>query len=208
MLPGKKLLRILPDEGHGGSWGGWDRDEENVSEEISRTVDGPLSEATQDRLWTSLTAIYKAHVFAPETIPTVLTAFDETGSSMTVTATSSRAPEATKLYSRNSKPGKRDWRRAYYAGEPVCGPEGIPGIMAGVRLDMTPFNLVESNTDVEQTLNLESTEDDIWDGGFIDFIFTLEGEEFVTSSLPGITPSERYVSEPCSNPMECQGCLV
>ena len=136
MLPGKKLLRILPDEGHGGSWGGWDRDEENVSEGISRTVDGPLSEATQDRLWTSLTAIYKAHVFAPETIPTVLTAFDEIGSSMTVTATSSRAPEATKLYSRNSKPGKRDWRKAYYAGEPVCGPEGISGIMAGIRLDM------------------------------------------------------------------------
>ena len=29
-LSGKKLLRILPDQPHGGAWGGWDRDEENT----------------------------------------------------------------------------------------------------------------------------------------------------------------------------------
>ena len=29
-MGGKKLLRILPDQPHGGVWGGWDRDEENV----------------------------------------------------------------------------------------------------------------------------------------------------------------------------------
>jgi len=29
-LSGKKLLRILPDQPHGGAWGGWDSDEENT----------------------------------------------------------------------------------------------------------------------------------------------------------------------------------
>ena len=29
-LNGKKLLRILPDQPHGGAWGGWDRDDENT----------------------------------------------------------------------------------------------------------------------------------------------------------------------------------
>ncbi|CAG5091436.1 Oidioi.mRNA.OKI2018_I69.PAR.g13047.t1.cds [Oikopleura dioica] len=208
MLPGKKLLRILPDQAHGGSWGGWDRDESSVSDKISRTAVqdvGEMEENTQDRLWQSVTALYKAFLSAPETIPSITTSFNETVSSMTLSATSSLAPESTRSFSRKSKNGKRDWRQIYYAGASVCGAEGIPGIVPNLRPDFTPFNRVDSTADAEQTLNLESTEENVWDGGFIDFVFSLDGEEFITSSLPGVTPSDKYPGEPCSDPLSCQG---
>ena len=76
--------------------------------EITRTRIADISnmaEMQQDRLWTSLEALYSAVLWAPDSIPTIETSFSETSftefnSEMEVKAKSSLAPEAVRFYSR------------------------------------------------------------------------------------------------------------
>ena len=72
--------------------------------EITRTKIsdvGDMTEIQQDRLWTSLEALYPAVLSAPESIPSIDTNFNEFAGEMKMTAKSSLAPEAVRTYSRN-----------------------------------------------------------------------------------------------------------
>ena len=71
--------------------------------EITRTRIADISnmaEIQQDRLWTSLEALYSAVLWAPDSIPTIETSFSEFSSEMKVKAKSSLVPEAVRYYSR------------------------------------------------------------------------------------------------------------
>ena len=72
--------------------------------EITRTKIsdvGDMAEIQQDRLWTSLEALYPAVLSAPESIPSIETNFNEFAAEMKMTAKSSLAPEAVRTFSRN-----------------------------------------------------------------------------------------------------------
>jgi hypothetical protein len=59
-----------------------------------------MAEKRQDRLWTSLEALYSAVLWAPESIPSIETSFSESSSVMKVEGKASCAPEAVRFYSR------------------------------------------------------------------------------------------------------------
>jgi len=161
-----------------------------------------MPEKQQDRLWTSLEALYSAVLWAPDSIPSIETSLSEFSSVMKVEAKSSRTPEAVHFYSRYTINNKRDWRMEFYNGSPICDISEWGKLH--IQQDKTRFYRQEALPDREQTGFLHIPEENVWNSAFIDFQFSLDGRKFVASSLPAVTPLNKWARKMCSTPD--QGC--
>ena len=65
-----------------------------------------------------------------------------------------------------------------------------------------------NTADFNLTADANSKEGKRWRGGYIDMEFDLNGRIFIASSLPGISPSDTWISENCVGFDECRGCMV
>lgn len=94
----------------------------------------------------------------------------------------------------------------FYNGSAICDINEMGNL--DIQEDETTFDREEVLPGRDQELCLSSTDENVWHSGFIDFEFSLDGRKFVASSLPGVTPANKWASEMCSDPDECAGCLV
>ena len=130
MMSSKTLLRILPNQGHGGVWGAWDDngDMRNLHSRY-RYYDALRNDHVElDRLWTSIESLFMATLTSPHIIPEITTKLSSDGSgdtsSTTIEMTSSTQPNLVRSWQADTNNNKREWRRDFIVdGYKACSIE-------------------------------------------------------------------------------------
>jgi len=242
----KTLLRILPNQGHGGVWGGWDAPRQSDNIFRTRFLADPLTaeNSDMDRLWTSVEALFMTVLENPGLIPQISTELKtvcvpsceedpDRSTQIIARVENNKIYDSTKgwISLTSAVTDKRDWRLHSlgkdYEGctvdqtindglwefEPPNGRRDIvqnfeDSSFLGIPLNSKPEEFFEVLLVTGDSYGLADNPNG-WVGGFIDFQFTLNGREFIASSVPGASKPNKWIKEEwCGENEPCNGCLI